>query len=74
MVHLEPNAHRCACKAPIAVALQDGRARPLPDPTIPATGSVVLPVAWASHLAITDEAGDRFLYDQLDNEGPPKDK
>jgi predicted secreted hydrolase len=24
----------------------------------------VLPVAWASHLAITDESGDRFLYDQ----------
>jgi predicted secreted hydrolase len=23
-----------------------------------------LPVAWASHLALTDEAGDRFLYDQ----------
>lgn len=23
-----------------------------------------LPVAWASHLAITDEDGDRFLYDQ----------
>lgn len=23
-----------------------------------------LPVAWASHLAVTDEAGDRFLYDQ----------
>jgi predicted secreted hydrolase len=23
-----------------------------------------LPVAWASHLAITDEAGERFLYDQ----------
>jgi len=46
VVHLEPNAHRCACKAPIAVALQDGRARPLPDPTIPATGSVVPCVAW----------------------------
>jgi predicted secreted hydrolase len=23
-----------------------------------------LPVAWASHLAVTDEQGDRFLYDQ----------
>lgn len=23
-----------------------------------------LPVAWASHLAVTDEGGDRFLYDQ----------
>ena len=23
-----------------------------------------LPVAWASHLAVTDEDGDRFLYDQ----------
>lgn len=23
-----------------------------------------LPVAWASHLAVTDEAGGRFLYDQ----------
>lgn len=23
-----------------------------------------LPVAWASHLAVTDETGDRFLYDQ----------
>ncbi len=23
-----------------------------------------LPVAWASHLAVTDEHGDRFLYDQ----------
>jgi predicted secreted hydrolase len=23
-----------------------------------------LPVAWASHLAVTDESGDRFLYDQ----------
>lgn len=28
-----------------------------------------LPVAWASHLAVTDEAGDRFLYDQRSQVG-----
>ncbi len=28
-----------------------------------------LPVAWASHLAITDETGDRFLYDQRSQVG-----
>lgn len=28
-----------------------------------------LPVAWASHLAVTDETGDRFLYDQRSQVG-----
>ena len=29
-----------------------------------------LPVGWASHLAITDESGQRFLYDQRSEIGP----
>ncbi len=29
-----------------------------------------LPVSWASHFAITDEAGHRFLYDQRSEIGP----
>ncbi|CAN5571412.1 hypothetical protein BH23CHL6_BH23CHL6_05380 [soil metagenome] len=28
------------------------------------------PVTWASHLALTDEAGERFLYDQRTEIGP----
>jgi predicted secreted hydrolase len=31
------------------------------------------PVSWASHLAITDEAGQRFLYDQRSEVGPQVD-
>ncbi|MBA3796834.1 MAG: MMPL family transporter, partial [Chloroflexi bacterium] len=31
------------------------------------------PVAWASHLAVTDEDGDRFLYDQRSEIGPQVD-
>jgi predicted secreted hydrolase len=31
------------------------------------------PVAWASHLAITDEAGDRFVYAQRSEIGPQVD-
>jgi predicted secreted hydrolase len=33
-----------------------------------------VPVAWASHLAITDEAGDRFLYDQRSQLGGNVDR
>ena len=29
-----------------------------------------LPVSWASHFAITDESGNRFLYDQRSEIGP----
>lgn len=32
------------------------------------------PVTWASHLAITDETGDRFLYDQRAQVGPAVDR
>ena len=32
------------------------------------------PVAWASHLAITDEAGQRFLYDQRSQVGAQVDR
>jgi predicted secreted hydrolase len=32
------------------------------------------PVAWASHLAITDETGQRFLYDQRSEVGPQVDR
>ncbi|MDQ3447549.1 MAG: hypothetical protein M3432_00020, partial [Chloroflexota bacterium] len=32
------------------------------------------PVAWASHLAITDEDGDRFLYDQRSEIGAQVDR
>jgi predicted secreted hydrolase len=32
------------------------------------------PVAWASHLAITDEAGHRFLYAQRSEVGPQVDR
>ena len=32
------------------------------------------PVAWASHLAITDESGDRFLYAQRSEIGPQVDR
>jgi len=32
------------------------------------------PVAWASHLAVTDEDGDRFLYDQRSEVGPQVDR
>ncbi|MBA3308173.1 MAG: MMPL family transporter [Chloroflexi bacterium] len=32
------------------------------------------PVAWASHLAVTDEDGDRFLYDQRSEIGPQVDR
>ena len=32
------------------------------------------PVTWASHLALTDEAGDRFLYDQRAEVGPQVDR
>ena len=32
------------------------------------------PVAWASHLALTDESGDRFLYDQRSEVGPQVDR
>jgi predicted secreted hydrolase len=32
------------------------------------------PVAWASHLALTDEAGSRFLYDQRAEVGPEVDR
>ncbi|HSH22333.1 MAG TPA: MMPL family transporter, partial [Candidatus Caenarcaniphilales bacterium] len=31
------------------------------------------PVTWASHLALTDEAGGRFLYDQRSEIGPQAD-
>jgi predicted secreted hydrolase len=34
----------------------------------------VFPVAWASHLAITDEAGDRFVYAQRSEVGPQVDR
>jgi len=33
-----------------------------------------LPVSWASHLALTDEAGDRFLYAQRSEIGPATDR
>jgi predicted secreted hydrolase len=33
-----------------------------------------LPVSWASHLAVTDEAGDRFLYAQRSEIGPVVDR
>jgi len=32
------------------------------------------PVAWASHLAVTDEDADRFLYDQRSEIGPQVDR
>ena len=32
------------------------------------------PVTWASHLAVTDEAGDRFLYDQRSEVGGQVDR
>ena len=32
------------------------------------------PVSWVSHLAITDEGGDRFLYDQRSEIGPQVDR
>jgi putative drug exporter of the RND superfamily len=32
------------------------------------------PVTWASHLALTDEAGDRFLYEQRAEIGPQVDR
>jgi predicted secreted hydrolase len=32
------------------------------------------PIAWASHLAITDEAGDRFAYAQRSEIGPQVDR
>ena len=32
------------------------------------------PVSWASHLAITDESGQRFLYDQRSEIGGPVDR
>ena len=32
------------------------------------------PVSWASHLAITDESGERFLYDQRSEVGPQVDR
>jgi putative drug exporter of the RND superfamily len=32
------------------------------------------PVIWASHLAMTDEAGGRFLYDQRSEVGPQVDR
>jgi predicted secreted hydrolase len=32
------------------------------------------PVTWASHLAITDETGDRFLYGQRSEVGPQVDE
>jgi predicted secreted hydrolase len=32
------------------------------------------PVSWASHLALTDETGDRFLYDQRAEIGPQVDR
>lgn len=32
------------------------------------------PVAWASHLALTDETGGRFLYDQRAEIGPQVDR
>ena len=47
MIDFEPNAPGAACNALIAVALQHGPARPLPGPTIPTAGRVVLPVSWA---------------------------
>jgi len=31
------------------------------------------PVSWASHLAITDESGNRFVYDQRSEVGPQVD-
>jgi predicted secreted hydrolase len=33
-----------------------------------------LPVTWASHLALTDEAGGRFLYGQRSEVGPGADR
>jgi predicted secreted hydrolase len=33
-----------------------------------------LPVGWASHLALTDEGGDRFLYDQRSQLGGAVDR
>lgn len=33
-----------------------------------------VPVAWASHLAVTDEHGQRFLYDQRAEIGPQVDR
>jgi putative drug exporter of the RND superfamily len=33
-----------------------------------------LPVSWASHFAVTDEAGDRFLYDQRSEVGAQVDR
>ena len=33
-----------------------------------------LPVSWASHLAITDERGDRFVYAQRQEIGPQVDR
>ena len=32
------------------------------------------PVSWASHLAITDESGQRFVYDQRSEIGPQVDR
>jgi predicted secreted hydrolase len=32
------------------------------------------PVTWASHLALTDEAGERFLYEQRSEIGPQVDR
>ena len=32
------------------------------------------PVSWATHLAITDESGERFLYDQRSEIGPQVDR
>ncbi|HEY7600813.1 MAG TPA: MMPL family transporter, partial [Candidatus Limnocylindrales bacterium] len=32
------------------------------------------PVTWASHLALTDEAGDRFVYEQRSEIGPQVDQ
>jgi putative drug exporter of the RND superfamily len=32
------------------------------------------PVTWASHLALTDEDGDRFMYDQRSEIGPQVDR
>ena len=31
------------------------------------------PVSWASHLALTDESGQRFTYDQRSEIGPQVD-
>jgi predicted secreted hydrolase len=33
----------------------------------------IFPVSWASHVAVTDETGDRFLYDQRSEIGPQVD-